>query len=186
MFYYRKYRMWRTIAIISILLNLLFIFTQIFTISEEGIIVKEKYLTLFFERDFNKTLIKEYIAKYINSYRKNNSLNQLVVDDTVSSYAQGWANRLLERGELKHSEPRGYLFGEIIIREYLEVSITQPLDEKEIAYLAFNWWRNSKPHNKAMLYPSFRKMGIGVAYEKQDINEWRETITIICVVQFTG
>jgi len=89
MFYYRKYRMWRTIAIISILLNLLFIFTQIFTISEEGIIVKEKYLTLFFERDFNKTLIKEYIAKYINSYRKNSSLNQLVVDDTVSSYAQG-------------------------------------------------------------------------------------------------
>jgi len=93
---------------------------------------------------------------------------------------------LIERGEFKHSEPRGYLFGEIIIREYLEVSITQPLDEKEIAYLAFNWWRNSEEHNKVMLYPSFRKMGIGVAYEKQDINEWRETITIICVVQFTG
>ena len=143
MFYYRKYRMWRIIAIISILLNLLFIFTQIFTISEEGIVIKERYLTLFFERDFNKTLIREYIAKYINDYRKNNSLNQLTIDDELSLYAQIWADKLLEEGILKHSKRKGFIYGEIIIREYLEVSITTTLDEKEIAYLAFDWWRNS-------------------------------------------
>ncbi len=105
----------------------------------------------------------------INNYRRQNGLNTLQINNTLTYLAQSHAEYQASLGTYTHTgsggtSPKnraisaGYnsgnvtYFAEIIYAGY-----------NGVASEAINWWKNSYEHNSMMLSPAFNEIGAGIA-----------------------
>jgi len=188
--FYEKYHFWKSIALLSIFLNVAIIVVLIGSLFYTGtIVLKDSRLEWSFQYYIDERLIKQYVLEYINSYRLNNSLNALSEDNFLSNRAQQWAEYLLIHNKFEHSNPPvGMVWGENIAKLWFTVYMgkinEKYMFERQIAYELFDAWRNSPGHNKNMLYKAWNYIGIGLALKKEDYSPGSTDIDIICVTQF--
>ena len=145
-----------TIALFAILIIAAFIYNQLYP------------------HKIDEGKIRVELFRLINDYRVKNGRWSLKNGTSLTIYAEAWADKLAQLGELVHSNPPSEyeLWAENICLIYIEGK-----SEEEIALEAFEGWKNSPGHNRNMLLKNTKYMGIGVSISGDKV---------IIVVQFAS
>lgn len=99
----------------------------------------------------------------ISIYRANHKLARLVIDPELEKAAQEQALAMARADRMSH-EVGGTLMSRLNGRLDHTAAVENVSGGYHTLAEAFSGWRESPPHNKNMLNPAMRRMGIATAY----------------------
>lgn len=105
--------------------------------------------------------IEQELIVLINQHRVNNGVAPAEVSVSLMNSAKNWSNTMAQSNRLYHS---GQNVAENVLRS----------DRPQGALHIFERWRNSPGHNKNMLNPQYKTIGVGVVYDAKG-NTWATT-----------
>jgi len=117
-------------------------------------------------------LESSFLEDYLNPYRIENQLNELIFDDHLSVAAQRHANDMANRDYFSH-DTEGCEFTPSDRASFADAI----WDGENIAVgqrssaIVFEAWRNSEGHNRNML-AQHTVIGIGLAYNDRGVPYW--------------
>ena len=98
--------------------------------------------------------VEQELLILINQHRVNNGVAPFEVSAPLMDSAQNWSNTMAQNNRLYHS---GLNIAENIIRG----------SHNHNSLDLFESWKNSPGHNKQMLNPQYKTIGIGVSYDER-------------------
>lgn len=100
----------------------------------------------------------------LSLYRANKGLGALVVDPGLQGIAEAQARGMAADGRISH-EAHGALTHRLSSAGYAKNTAVENVSAGYHTLAeAFSGWRDSPPHNRNMLEPKMRRMGIAAAY----------------------
>ena len=100
----------------------------------------------------------------LSLYRANKGLGPLVVDPGLQRVAETQARGMAADGKISH-ESHGTLTQRLDAAGYAKSTAVENVSAGYHTLAeAFSGWRDSPPHNRNMLEPKMRRMGIATAY----------------------
>jgi uncharacterized protein YkwD len=100
----------------------------------------------------------------ISLYRRNNGLSALALDDTLGQAAQAQADAMAAANSLDHNV-RGSLAMRLSAKGVGSVRAAENVSAGYHTLAeAFSGWRQSPPHDRNLLMPQAKRMGIATAY----------------------
>ncbi|MCC6792131.1 MAG: CAP domain-containing protein [Thermomicrobiales bacterium] len=116
----------------------------------------------------------------INDYRAKNGLNKLALSRTLGAAAEHHSKDMARYNYFSHTLRGGVSWSSNIKKHGYKASGTMAENiaaGNSSADDTFRQWRNSAGHNKNMLNPSFRAIGIGRASKSSSKYRWYWTTT---------
>lgn len=111
---------------------------------------------------------EQIILKLLNEKRRQAGLGELTMDNTLVKVARYKSNHMIQYGYFNHPTPQGILWYDWLKK--IGYSYTATAENIAYNYLGpeelFNQWWKSPGHKKNMMEPSYKKIGIGVVYNK--------------------
>ena len=147
----------------------------------------------FFSYSQNVDSIQFYFLEIINEYRISKGVDKLEIDSNLTDIAQNHANYIHYEvvkntndegySHVQENENNPYYTGKNLsdrstsksgenICKYRDI---KEKNDKSIAILLFNKWKDSKEHNENMLNPNFKKMGFGFKFDKIQLKKYNKT-----------
>ena len=116
----------------------------------------------------------------INSYRRNNGLASLKLSRTLGAAAEHHSIDMARNNRFSHTLRNGTSWSQNILDHGYSVSGTMAENiaaGNSSAQATFDQWRASSGHNRNMLNPNFRAIGIGRASKSTSRYGWYWTTT---------
>ncbi len=146
----------------------------------------------FFTYSQNVDSIQFYFLEIINEYRISKGVDKLEIDSNLTNIAQNHANYIHYEvvknfndegySHIQKNKENPYYVGKYLsdrldnsgenICKYRDI---KEKNDKSIAIILFNKWKDSKNHNENMLNSNFKKMGIGFKFDKIQLEKYNKT-----------
>lgn len=109
---------------------------------------------------YDEDSIKIYFLKFLNVERKDHNLNEVEYHDTLNLLSYLHSYELAEKNQLYHSKLT------IAHAENCQIFCSYPSvkNNKDIAKILFDVWKNSPGHYKNMLRKDMQFIGLGICY----------------------
>ena len=112
----------------------------------------------------NATVDSVAARDMISIYRRNKGLGTLAIDPALQQEAEAQARALAKADKMSH-DVRGPLMTRLNKAGYAHNAAVENVSAGYLTLAeAFSGWRDSPPHNRNMLEPRMRRMGIATAY----------------------
>jgi uncharacterized protein YkwD len=100
----------------------------------------------------------------ISIYRRNKGLTTVAIDPVLQQEAEAQARAMAKADKMSH-DIRGPLMARLGGVGYQHAAAVENVSAGYLTLAeAFSGWRDSPPHNRNMLEPRMRRMGIATAY----------------------
>lgn len=123
---------------------------------------------------------EEKFLRLINAYRKKNGVPPLKLSRTLGAAAEHHSVEMARYNYFSHTLRNGVSWSQNIVKHGYKASRTMGENiaaGNSSAQATFDQWRRSPGHNRNMLNPNFRAIGIGRASKSTSKYRWYWTTT---------
>ena len=114
--------------------------------------------------EMNIDSLEGVLIQKINNLRKENGLNPLIEDDSLSIYSKIWSQNMLLQDNIHHSNitENGFAAENVYLSKSFGVF---PMEKEYMSLVTdriFNSWITSEKHKKTMLIDDVKSMGLSI------------------------